>query len=81
MDNTRAYQKLSQRRVELEEQKQLMDNEIQLISEKAKKLKKGSTERRDEMNKVNFIKDSKEYIEVSAQIKTMNYCINIVFYN
>lgn len=81
MDNTKAFQKLSQKRFELEEQKEILDNKIQSISEEAKKLKKGSNERKELMSKVEEIKNSKEYQDLHLQIKTMNYCINTVFYN
>lgn len=78
--NTRAFFELEKKRYQLEEELEEFNNKIKVISEQAKKQKKGSEERKLLMQKAGDIRNSSEYLVLQAKIKTMNYCMNTVFY-
>lgn len=78
--NTRAFFELEKRRYQLEEELEEFNNKIKVISEQAKKQKKGSEERKLLMQQAGDIRNSSEYLVLQAKIKTMNYCMNTVFY-
>ena len=78
--NTRAFFELEKKRYQLEEELEEFNNKIKVISEQAKKQKKGSEERKLLMQQAGDIRNSSEYLVLQAKIKTMNYCMNTVFY-
>lgn len=77
--NINAFYTLSQKRRDLNEQLDILDNQIKEFKEEAKKLKKGSDERKEMMGKANEIENSVEYKVLKAQCQMINYCMNIVF--
>lgn len=81
MNNSKAYYTLTNKRSELEEECETMTELIKNIQDDAKKLKKGSTERQDLMRRANELKNSENYKNLKLQIKTLNFCINTVFYS
>lgn len=81
MEKSNAFFKLQKRRLQIEENIEEFNNKIKTISDQAKKQKKGSEERKLLMQQANNLKNSSEYLVLQAQLKTMNYCINTVFYN
>lgn len=81
MNNSKAYYTLTNKRSELEEECETMTDLIKNIQDDAKKLKKGSIERQDLMRKANELKNSESYKNLKLQIKTLNFCINTVFYS
>lgn len=80
MINTKAFYRLTQERNKLEEELELYNIMITELREKAKKLKKGTDERKELMNKANDIKNGELYREIKTKIETMNFCINVAFY-
>ena len=78
---SKAYFKLTSKRNELESKLEILNKKMQEIREKSKKLKKGSEERKELTLNIDNIKNSKEYQDLNLQIKTMNFCINTVFYS
>lgn len=81
MEKSNAFFKLQERRSQIEESIEEFNNKIKTVSEQAKKQKKGSEERKLLMQQVGDIRNSSEYLVLQAQLKTMNYCINTVFYS
>lgn len=81
MNNSKVYYTLTNKRSELEEECEVMTELIKNIQDDAKKLKKGSIERQDLMRKANELKNSESYKNLKLQIKTLNFCINTVFYS
>lgn len=79
--NSKAYLKLTKRRNDYEEELQELNNQITFIKDKAKKLKKGSEERKFLMSEAQDIRESKKYQELTMRIEELNYSINIFFYN
>ena len=80
MHNTRAFYELSKRRQLIEEQLQEYNTIINGLRSDAKKLKKGSIERQELMTKANDLKNYNVYIKLETELKTLNFCINTVFY-
>ena len=81
MINSKAYFKLTSRRNDYEEELQVFGNQISKLIEEAKKLKKGSSERKDLMDKAMNIRQSEECKNLRIRIEELNYSINIYFYN
>lgn len=81
MINSKAYYTLTNKRSELEEECEVMTELIRNIQADAKKLKKGSIERQDLIRRANELKNSETYNDLKLQIKTLNFCINTVFYS
>lgn len=81
MINSKAYYTLTNKRSELEEECEVMTELIRNIQADAKKLKKGSIERQDLIRRANELKNSETYKDLKLQIKTLNFCINTVFYS
>lgn len=81
MNNSKAYYTLTNKRSELEEEFDVMTEVIRNIQADAKKLKKGSIERQDLIRRANELKNSESYKDLKLQIKTLNFCINTVFYS
>lgn len=79
--NTKAYFKLVERRAMFEEQKEDYDVLINELRTEARKFKKGSAERQDLMRRAQELKNCDIYKIIEAEIRTMNFCINTVFYN
>ena len=78
--NSKVYYKLTKRIVELEEQIKPSDDKIIELQETAKKLKKGSDERKSLNEQAREIKQSMEYQILKAKIDTMYYCRTISCY-
>lgn len=81
MNNTKAYYTLTNKRMTLEEEFDIMSELIKNIQNDAKKLKKGSPERQDLMRRANEIKNSEAYKNLKLRIEMLNFCINTVFYS
>lgn len=81
MNNTKAYYTLTNKRMALEEELDVMSELIRNIQDDAKKLKKGSPERQDLMCRANEIKNSETYKNLKLRIEMLNFCINTVFYS
>lgn len=81
MNNTKAYYTLTNKRMKLEEEFDIMSELIRDIQADAKKLKKGSLERQDLMRRANEIKNSETYKDLKIRIEMLNFCINTVFYS
>ena len=81
MMNSKAYFKLTSRRNGYEEELQVLNNQISKFKEDAKKLKKGSSERKELKDKAVYIRESEEYKNLKIRIEELNYSINIYFYN
>lgn len=78
MFNSKAYYKLTGERHRLTD---LLDSyKLDELQEVAKRLKKGSQERKDANDNISNIKSSAEYKVLQEKIKSMNFCINNVFY-
>lgn len=80
MQNTKAFYKLYTERQRLEDLLIEYDKEINLLKNEIRKCKKGSTEKESLMKKMDELRNNERYISVKVQIKTMNFCINTVFY-
>lgn len=81
MNNTKAYYALTNKRMTLEEEFDIMSELIRNIQDDAKKLKKGSIERQDLMRRANEIRNSETYKNLKLRIEILNFCINTVFYS
>lgn len=81
MNNTKAYYTLTNKRMKLEEEFDIMSELIRDIQADAKRLKKGSLERQDLMRRANEIKNSETYKDLKIKIEMLNFCINTVFYS
>lgn len=79
--NTKAFYKISNEITKIESQLEELNNQINNIRSKAKKLKKGSQERESEMFKANQIQNSLDYISLKSKLSTFQYCYNVMFYN
>lgn len=79
--NTKAYYNLTERRNKIESYIEDYEVAIKELRDEAKKLKKGSPERQELMKRANDLKNDIAYRERITELKTLNYCINIVFYN
>lgn len=81
MNSTKAYYTLTNKRMVLEEELDIMSELIRSIQGDAKKLKKGSPERQDLMRRANEIRNSETYKNLKLKIEILNFCINTVFYS
>ena len=81
MNKIKAYYALTNKRMVLEEELDIMSELIRNIQDDAKKLKKGSIERQDLMRRANEIKNSETYKNLKLKIEMLNFCINTVFYS
>lgn len=81
MNKTKVYYALTNKRMVLEEEFDIMSELIRNIQNDAKKLKKGSPERQDLMRRANEIKNSETYKNLKLRIEMLNFCINTVFYS
>lgn len=81
MNNAKGYLKLEQKRCEIEEWIMEYDTKIQNIREEAKKLPKGSIERKHMMTEVQELGKNVEYRHMKDKLRLMNFCINSVFYS
>lgn len=79
--NTTAYYKLTGRRSCIEDLIEPYDTAIKDLKEDAKKLKKGSQERQDLMKKANDLNNDTVYKNLKLELRTLNFCINTVFYS
>lgn len=79
--NTKAYYNLTERRNKIESYIEDYEVAIKELRDEAKKLKKGSPERQELMKRANDLKNDITYRERLIELRTLNYCINIVFYN
>lgn len=79
--NVKAYYNLTERRSKVERYIEDYDVVIKELRDEAKKLKKGSMERQELMKRANDLKNDSTYRELQIELRTLNYCINTVFYN
>lgn len=79
MQLSEKFIKLVIKRQQIEEQ--IESFEIDKMREEAKKLPKKSDERKLINEKINNTLNSKEYILLKNELKTLNYCINTVWYS
>lgn len=79
--NIKAYYNLTERRSKVESYIEDYDVVIKELRDEAKKLKKGSMERQELMKRANDLKNDSTYRELQIELRTLNYCINTVFYN
>lgn len=79
--NVKAYYNLTERRSKVERYIEDYDVVIKELRDEAKKLKKGSMERQELMERANGLKNDSTYRELKIELRTLNYCINTVFYN
>lgn len=79
--NTKAYYNLTERRNKIESYIEDYEVAIKELRDEAKKLKKGSPERQELMKRANDLKNDITYRGRITELRTLNYCINIVFYN
>lgn len=79
--NTKAYYNLTERRSKVESYIEDYDVLIKELRDEGKKLKKGSVERQELMERANGLKNDSVYRELQTELKVLNYCINTVFYN
>lgn len=81
MNKIKAYYALTNKRMVLEEELDIMSELIRNIQDDAKKLKKGSLERQELMRRANEIRNSETYKNLKLKIEVLNFCINTVFYS
>lgn len=79
--NVKAYYNLTERRSKVERYIEDYDVVIKELRDEDKKLKKGSMERQELMKRANDLKNDSTYRELQIELRTLNYCINTVFYN
>ena len=77
--NSKAYYELHKKRQELEEEIKILEKRIRNL--KQEMLKKDLPERKKIQNEINKIVESEKSIELQASLKTINFCINTVFYS
>lgn len=77
--NSKAYYELHKKRQELEEE--IKSLEIRIRNLKQEMLKKDLPERKKIQKEINKIIQSERSIELQASLKTINFCINTVFYS
>lgn len=76
MQLSEKFIKLAVKRQQIEEQIELFG--IDKMREEAKKLPKKSDERKLINERINNILNSKEYMLLKNELKTLNYCINTI---
>lgn len=79
--STNGYYKISSRIGELEDKIAIIDNKAKNITDSAKRLPKGSEERKSLMNEAKVLKESEEYKGMKIELKTLYFCLNSIFYN
>lgn len=79
MQLSEKFIKLAVKRQEIEEQIESFG--IDKMREEAKKLPRKSDERKLINEKINNILNSKEYMLLRNELKTLNYCINTIWYS
>lgn len=79
MQLSEKFIKLAVKRQKIEEQIELFG--IDKMREEAKKLPRKSDERKLINEKINNILNSKEYMLLRNELKTLNYCINTIWYS
>lgn len=77
--NSKAYYKLHKKRQELEEEIKILEKRIRNL--KQEMLKKDLPERKKIQKEIDKIIQSERSIELQASLKTINFCINTVFYS
>lgn len=77
--NSKAYYELHKKRQELEEEIKILEKRIRNL--KQEMLKKDLPERKKIQKEINKIVESEKSIELQASLKTINFCINTVFYS
>ena len=77
--NSKAYYELHKKRQELEEEIEILEKRIRNL--KQEMLKKDLPERKKIQKEINKIIQSEKSIELQASLKTINFCINTVFYS
>lgn len=79
MQLSEKFIKLAIKRQEIEEQIESFG--IDKMREEAKKLPRKSDKRKLINEKINNILNSKEYMLLNHELKTLNYCINTIWYS
>ena len=77
--NSKAYYELHKKRQELEEEIKILEKRIRKLKQEI--LKKDLPERKKIHKEINKIIQSERCIELKASLKTINFCINTVFYS
>lgn len=78
--NSRAYLLMENKRQKIQEELDILDEQIKLLRDEAKKQKKGSDIRKSYNYKIDIIKNSDEYKTLKTKINTINFCINCLYY-
>lgn len=78
---TKGYYKISNKIAELEEKVEIIDIQAKDIMDNAKKMKKGSEERKEAMAQAKALKEDREYQDMKLELKTLYFCLNSVYYN
>lgn len=81
MKNSKAYYKLTSKRLELEEEFDIIKSDIEIKRTEAKKFPKGSEERKRLMQEIQDLGKTPKYQQLNSEIKMLNFCINTVFYS
>lgn len=77
--NSKAYYELHKKRQELEEEIEILEKRIRKLKQEI--LQKDLPERKKIQKEINKIMQSERCIELQASLKTINFCINTVFYS